>query len=41
MSWAVWCILLATLVALSVLMIWTKFTDWMIKKQYEERQDDE
>ena len=41
MSWAGWFILLAPIVALSVLMIWTKYTDRMIEKQYEERQDDE
>ena len=41
MSWAAWYILLAPLVMLSVLMVWVKYTEWKIEKQYEDRQDDE
>lgn len=41
MSSAGWFILLFPLVSLAILMTWTRYTEWQIDKQYEERQDDE
>ena len=36
-----WFVLLSPLVILITLIVWYKFTEWQIEKQYKERQDDE
>lgn len=41
MNWAIWFILLCFPVTLLLLFAWLKFTEWVIEKQYQERQDDE
>lgn len=41
MSWAAWYILFTPLVLLAILIVWSKYTDYQIDKQYKERQDDE
>lgn len=41
MNWAAWYILFTPLVLLTILIVWKKYTDYQIDKQYKERQDDE
>ena len=41
MSWVAWYIFLAPLTLLTILILWLKYTEWQIDKQYKERQDDE
>lgn len=41
MNWVAWYILLAPVTLLTILIIWSKYTNWKIEQQYKERQDDE
>ena len=41
MSWVGWLILLSPLIWITILVIWLKYTQYQIEKQYENRQDDE